>query len=103
VQFSGVATAPYPTAGTPSGLAVSLEECVNCGVSKWGWQDDGFGAVNTNGVFLRFEPGPQTIVIQTREDGVSIDQVVMSAERYLTTPPGAAKDDRTILAPTTAP
>ena len=27
-------------------------------------------------------PGSQQIVIQTREDGVSIDQVVLSAEEY---------------------
>jgi hypothetical protein len=46
---------------------------------------------------LRFDPGPRTIVIQTREDGVSIDQVVLSAEKYLTTRPGTAKNDRTIL------
>ena len=101
VQFSGVTTPPYPTAGTPTGLSVSLEECVNCGVSGWGWEDDGFGAVNKNGTLLRFDPGPQTIVIQTREDGVSIDQVVLSAEQYLTTRPGTAKNDHTILPATT--
>ncbi|MGH9142883.1 MAG: hypothetical protein ACRD2I_17260 [Vicinamibacterales bacterium] len=49
-----------------------------------GWEDDGFGAVNKNGVLLRFDPGPHEIVIQTREDGVSVDQVVLSAEKYLT-------------------
>ena len=76
---------------------------MNCGVSDWGWQDDGYGAPNTNGVLLRFDPGPQAIVIQTREDGVSIDQVVLSAERYLTQPPGPAKNDRTILPATRAP
>jgi hypothetical protein len=51
---------------------------------------------------LRFDPGPRTIVIQTREDGVSIDQVVLSAEKYLTTRPGTAKNDRPIL-PATIP
>jgi Big-like domain-containing protein len=99
VQFSGAASAPY-TVGTTTGLSVSLEECVNCGVSGWGWEDDGFGAVNRNGVLLRFDPGPQSIVIQTREDGVSIDQVVLSAEKYLTARPGAAKNDHTILSAT---
>jgi hypothetical protein len=58
--------------------------------------------VNKNGVLLRFQPGPQVIVIQTREDGVSVDQIVLSAEKYLTTRPGAAKNDPTIL-PATAP
>jgi hypothetical protein len=36
-------------------------------------------------------------VIQTREDGVSIDQVVLSSEKYLTTRPGKSKNDTTIL------
>ena len=96
VQFSGAASAPY-TAGTTMGLSVNLEECSNCGESGWGWEDDGYGAVNKNGVLLRFDPGPQTIVIQTREDGVSIDQVVLSAAKYRSTRPGTAKNDRTIL------
>jgi hypothetical protein len=96
VQFSGAASAPY-TAGTTTGLSVNLEECVNCGESGWGWEDDGYGAVNKNGALLRFDAGPQVIVIQTREDGVSIDQVVLSAAKYLTTRPGTAKNDHTIL------
>lgn len=48
IQFSGASTAPY-TPGTTTGLSVSLEECINCGVAGWGWQDDGFGALNRNG------------------------------------------------------
>ncbi len=75
-------------------------------MAGWGWQDDGYGAPNKNGVLLQFYPGPlgepQQIVIQTREDGVSIDQLVLSAEKYLTQPPGAAKNDQTIL-PATQP
>jgi hypothetical protein len=50
---------------------------------------------------VRFpEGGYQQIRIQTREDGVSIDQIVLSAEKYLTTRPGAAKNDLTILVKT---
>ena len=100
IQFTGAVNAQgnaiYRT-GTASGLAVSLEECLNCGVSGWGWADDGWGAPGTNGITLRFNQIFQTIEIQTREDGVSIDQVVLSSERYLTTPPGPSKNDRTIL------
>jgi hypothetical protein len=104
VQFAwsaDAAGAPAYRIGTPSGLAVSLEECVNCGVAGWGWQDDGWGTMNRNGVLIRFpEGGRQQMIIQPREDGVSIDQVVLSAEKYLTTPPGAAKNDATILSRT---
>jgi len=106
VQFSGAAdlagTPKYPL-GSTSGLAISLEECLNCGVSGWGWADDGWGALNTNGMLLRFPSGgAQYLWIQTREDGVSVDQIVLSAEKYLTTRPGAAKNDKTIL-PATYP
>ena len=51
-----------------------------------------------NGGVLRFpEGGYQSIRIQVREDGVSIDQIVLSAERYRTVRPGPAKGDTTIL------
>ena len=101
VQFSGstdVAGTPLYRVGTTSGLAVNLEECLGCGVSGWGWEDDGWGAINKNGTLLRFPDGGfQEIYIETREDGVSIDQVVLSAEKYRTARPGAAKNDGTIL------
>ena len=41
--------------------------------------------------------GTQTIRIQVREDGLSLDQIVLSADRYLTVAPGATKNDVTIL------
>jgi FG-GAP-like repeat/K319L-like, PKD domain len=101
LQFSGSTdvqgTAKYRV-GTTSALAANLEECNGCGISGWGWADDGWGAPNLNGVMLRFPAGGhQTIVVQTREDGVSIDQVVLSSSRYATTRPGPAKNDTTIL------
>jgi hypothetical protein len=81
-----------------SALPINLEECVNCGVSGWGWEDDGWGAVNKNGTLLRFPSGGwQQVLIQRREDGVSVDQIVLSAEKYLAARPGAAKKDTTIL------
>jgi hypothetical protein len=102
VQFSGaIDTAGRPNyrIGTTEGLAVNLEECLGCGVSGWGWEDDGWGAVNRNGTLLRFpEGGIQRLRIQVREDGVSVDQIVLSAVKYRTTRPGAAKNDTTILA-----
>jgi hypothetical protein len=101
VQFTGAKDAsgnPLYQIGTTSALAVNLEECSGCGVSGWGWEDDGWGAVNVSGVTLRFpDGGPQTIRIQTREDGVSVDTVVLSSEKYRTTRPGAAKNDSTRL------
>jgi hypothetical protein len=36
--------------------------------------------------------------VQVREDGIGIDQIVLSAGRFLTASPGALKNDSTILA-----
>ncbi len=101
LQFGGAATVegdPAYRIGTTSALAVNLEECASCGLSGWGWEDDGWGAVNRNGMRLRFpEGGLQQMRIQIREDGFAIDQIVLSADKYLTVRPGAAKNDATVL------
>jgi hypothetical protein len=110
VQFYGAADVngnPVYEEGSASGLAINLEECSGCGESGWGWEDDGWGAPNKNGVLLRFLTHPDDrdghrIMIQSREDGVSSDQIVLSAEKYRTPRPGAAKNDGTIL-PSTQP
>ena len=94
VQFSNVAAYPL---GTTSGANVTLEDCTSCGVAGWGWQDNG---LNTFGPHIVFTTsGQQTIRIQTREDGFAIDQIVLSPSRFLTTPPGAVKNDTTIYPP----
>jgi hypothetical protein len=41
--------------------------------------------------------GTQTIRIQAREDGFSIDQIVLSPANYVDSAPGALKNDNTIL------
>ena len=46
---------------------------------------------------MQFAAGPQTIRVQVREDGLSIDQIVLSADRYLAVAPGAARNDTTIV------
>jgi hypothetical protein len=38
-----------------------------------------------------------TIRIQTREDGLAIDQIVLSPSAYLSVSPGALVNDTTIL------
>jgi hypothetical protein len=101
LQFSGAVDQGGRTfaPGTTSGIEVNLEECSGCGVSGWGWRDDAWGQPGAmSAVTLRFPQGGfQKIRIQTREDGVAIDQIVLSAEKYLTTRPGAVKNDTTIL------
>jgi hypothetical protein len=46
---------------------------------------------------IRRPAGVQTIRIQRREDGISIDQIVLSRVTYLARSPGATKNDATIL------
>jgi glucose/arabinose dehydrogenase len=97
-QFSGAVTstgAPVFRIGTTDATPIIIEDCSGCGLSGWGWTDNGYG---TNGPLLYFAAtGPQTLRVQGREDGVSIDQIVLSPDTYLTTSPGATKNDTTIL------
>src|SRR5581483_7793933 len=83
--------------GTTGAAEVNLEDCSGCGESGWGWQDNGYG-VNVLGPSIYFATsGLQTLRLQIREDGFSIDQIVLSAGKYLTASPGALKNDATIV------
>jgi putative Ig domain-containing protein len=101
VQFSNsvdASGAPKYRIGTTSGNDVNIEDCSGCGLAGWGWQDNGWG-VNVMGPSIYFaQTGPQTIRVQVKEDGMSIDQIVLSGGKYLTVSPGALKNDTTILA-----
>jgi hypothetical protein len=44
------------------------------------------------------QSGAQTIRVQVKQDGFSIDQIVLSAEKFFTVAPVALKNDATILA-----
>ncbi|MEO8078186.1 MAG: endonuclease/exonuclease/phosphatase family protein [Acidobacteriota bacterium] len=104
VQFSNGQTVDGAAAyriGTTSAMVYSLEEASNAGESGWGWQDNGYG-LNVLGEPIYFDGTPQTIRIQAREDGISIDQIVLSPVTYATTAPGAGKNDTTILAESVA-
>lgn len=100
VQFAGSENgsgAPAYRIGTTAALEVNLEECNDCGLSNWGWQDTGWGA-GVLGPEVQFTAaGPQRMRVQTREDGFTIDQVVLSPQRYFSTAPGPPKNDATIV------
>ena len=102
VQFSSAVTAAGEAAftiGTAASTEVNLEECSGCGLADWGWQDNGYGPGVLGPVVYFASDGPQTIRIQVREDGISIDQVVLSPSTYLNSAPGSSKGDATLLAP----
>jgi beta-propeller repeat-containing protein len=84
--------------GSTSGTAVNLEDCVNCGVKGWGWQDNGYGA-SVLGTPVRFaSTGMHTLRVQRREDGYAFDQVVLSSSQFFMTSPGPLKEASTVLA-----
>jgi hypothetical protein len=98
VQFSdSIDSSSHPVwrIGSTSATVVSLEDCSGCGEQGWGWNDNGY---DTPGTLITFETsGLHTLRIQQREDGISIDQVVLSAAKYLNQSPGTLKNDTTIM------
>jgi hypothetical protein len=98
VQFSGSvdgAGNPVFRRGTTSAAAVTLEEGINAGVHSWGWNDQVSGGMA--GPIYFASTGPQTLRVQVREDGASVDQIVISPAAYLNASPGLLKDDTTIV------
>ena len=100
VQFSDAVDASgaaIDAIGTANGINVNLAgDSAGTGLSGWGWQDGAYWLTQTTTV--RFASnGAHTLRIQTREDGVQIDQVVLSAVTFLTSAPGPIANDTTIV------
>jgi hypothetical protein len=100
VQFSEATdvngVARYRIGGT-DGLFVNLQPCGNCAMAGWGWVGGAYwlSQVTT----LKFPTtGSYVVRVQTREDGVQLDQIVLSPERYLTVAPGPITGDTTFAA-----
>jgi PKD repeat protein len=100
VQFSDSVTASGQASfriATSDATVINLEEYLDYGLKGWGWQDNGWG-VAVLGPFIYFEStGTHTLRLQPREDGFSIDQVVLSPLNYLLHSPGDLKNDTRIL------
>jgi hypothetical protein len=98
VQFSGSVSANGDAVyriGTTDATMYSVVGCDSCSRSGWGWQDNGWNGL---GPLIYFaEEGTHTLRLQRRQDGIAIDQIVLSPARYLRSAPGAERNDRTIL------
>jgi phosphatidylserine/phosphatidylglycerophosphate/cardiolipin synthase-like enzyme len=94
VNASGAAVARI---GTTGAMEYNLESCSGCGLSGWGWEDNGWGTGVLGPLIYFATSGTHRIRLQMREDGLSIDQIILSPSRFLTTPPGAAKNDTVIV------
>jgi endonuclease/exonuclease/phosphatase family metal-dependent hydrolase len=98
VQFSGSVNSSGSAIyriSTTSALMYNMEEYIGYGLNAWGWNDSG---INGLGPLVYFATsGTQTIRVQLREDGLWLDQIVLSPQTYLSSPPGVFKNDSTIL------
>jgi hypothetical protein len=98
VQFSDSVAAngaPVNRIGTTGAATISIEDGTNAGLANWGWADDSYGTFA--GPMYFAATGTHTLRIQVREDGLSLDQVVLSADRYATAAPGVTKNDAVIV------
>jgi hypothetical protein len=99
VQFSDARAggAPVYPLNTTSGLLVNLAvDARETSLSGWGWQNGAYWLNQATTVTFA-NSGSHTMRVQVREDGVFLDQIVLSPGTYLNSPPGPARDDSTIV------
>jgi cardiolipin hydrolase len=99
VQFSDSADSlgtPLMRIGTASSAEVVLQDGPSGATPRnWGWGDNGWGMPGQPIYFSA--TGTHVIRVQQREDGPVVDQIVLSPDTYITSPPGPRRDDATIL------
>jgi hypothetical protein len=96
VQFSNSVTqskSPTWRIGSASAATITIEDCSGCGLADWGWNDNTYAGIAAPIYFDVGSSGPVTVRVQVREDGLSIDQILLSPAKFLSTSPGAAKFD----------
>ena len=99
VQFSDARASGSPVfaIGSTSGLLVNLAtDGTASSLNGWGWQNAAYWLSQPT-TFTFATTGTHTLRLQVREDGVQIDQIVLSPAKYLSTPPGPATNDTTIV------
>ena len=86
----------YPLSST-SGLLVNLATDAGAlSLNNWGWQNGAYWLSQATTVTFA-SSGTHTMRIQLREDGVRLDQIVLSPTTYLSVAPGTATNDSTIV------
>jgi phosphatidylserine/phosphatidylglycerophosphate/cardiolipin synthase-like enzyme len=99
VQFSDAnagGVAAYPI-NTTQGLLVNLATTSTAtSLNGWGWQNGAYWLSQPTTITFA-NSGTHTIRIQVREDGVQFDQIVLSPNQFLSSPPGPVGGDNTIV------
>jgi len=109
VQFSDalVSGAPMYQLNTTNGLAVNLAtDTTASSLNNWGWVNGAYW-LSQSATMAFASSGPHTLRIQTREDGVQFDQIVLSPSQYFNSSascpaacagaPGPVANDSTIV------
>jgi len=99
IQFSNASVNGQPVypLQSSSGLLVNLATDANAtSLNNWGWANGAYWLSQPR-TFVFPTGGPQTMRVQIREDGVQIDQIVLSHVTYLSAPPGPPTNDATIV------
>jgi hypothetical protein len=99
VQFSDAQSGGSGIYGlnTTSGLLVNLaNDSTGASLQGWGWVNGAYWLPQTTTVTFAGS-GSHTLRIQVREDGVQFDQIVLSPTTFLSSPPGPASNDNTIV------
>jgi phosphatidylserine/phosphatidylglycerophosphate/cardiolipin synthase-like enzyme len=105
VQFSDSVTSsgsPIYRIGSTSAITENLWTCADCQTFNWGWSRHAYWLADTGEVWFQ-NSGMHTIRIQTREDGVDVDQIVISPGTFVNSPPGPVSNDTTIVPKPGAP
>jgi hypothetical protein len=99
VQFSDATAngaSVYPI-NTSAGLLVNLAtDGSGSSLKEWGWQHTAYWLSQPTTVTFP-TGGTHTLRIQVREDGVQLDQIVLSPGKYLKAAPGPVSNDSTIV------
>ena len=95
---------PALAIGSTDGITVNLAGyALGSGLSGWGWRDGAYWLTQTPAIVFA-GGGSHTLRVQTREDGVVFDQIVLSPATFLASAPGGSAGDATIIPrPTTLP
>jgi hypothetical protein len=99
VQFADALAdgAPVYRIGTTSGLLVNLATDASASsLSNWGWQNTAYWLDQATTVTFA-TTGPHTLRVQVREDGVSLDQIVLSPQEFLSSAPGSVTNGAAIV------
>jgi hypothetical protein len=99
VQFSDAlanGSSVYPL-NSANGLLVNLAtDSAATSLNGWGWANGAYWLSQPTTVTIAAS-GSHTLRIQLREDGVQLDQIVLSPTTYLNSAPGPATNDSTIV------